>query len=591
MCKKLLNWARNIFVKTKADEIDTSIQCDKEMNANREFTIYNKKYFDSLVQKLDNELFENCCMECASKILPRFFPDVNDMTRRMLVKIYAIKGSDPGGCIGPLGDHHGWVYGEYKSESEINKIIKARGIQKIPDIYDAKICGYHSEQGNIWFPIKNALWRHPDSSLFYTHSEVYISFSRQIRLCQKLEIFNFLKIQEKLSDELSDEKKSVIRSDGLSRMRSMRVRFSWVSFKIIDMMLKVEKFSQLQTTLGGDSEEQGEVLRYVFSEYLKEMGSVISKREEETKTGSYSFIEYLSKTQSELTKKYKLEDIVKLESWYASDDEIVQFIKYKNGDIYTCDGHEATMGLYKIPFSKLDRESGKRGAAFEDIVLGIFRTYLNIDCADSFYIKKKNDNETDAIAWKSDEKVAIVGECKINQRCSNLNISVERAFSTKEGDEGYIVKSVNQLKERMKLIKNGEELKPIKSKSVNYTIPKDMKEYEVISLSIHASEYIPPMYLEGVHIISLESLVMVLRSVDGIKDFKKYMSFRKDCIDKNTKKEVDEFDILYSYCKGSASPQNLRTHQCHSIVMPFDVSDNEWRRFMKGEGKYKNLVW
>lgn len=169
-------------------------------------------------------------------------------------------------------------------------------------------------------------------------------------------------------------------------------------------------------------------------------------------------------------------------------------------------------------------------------------------------------------------------------------MSVKRAFSREERKEGYITKSIKQLNKRMKLIKDGEEIKPIKSKSVNYTIPKDMKEYEIISLSIHASEHIPPKYLEGVHIISLESLVMVLRSVDGIKDFKKYMSFRKECIDKNTKKEVDEFDILYSYCKGSANPENLRNHQCHSIVMPFDVSDNEWRRFMKGEGKYKNLV-
>lgn len=582
MCKNLLNWVRNIFIKTKIDEIDTSVQCDKETNTNREFTIYNTKYFDSLVQKLDDELFENCCIECASKILPRFFPNINDMTRRMLTKIYAIKGSEPEECLGPFEIVHGWVIGRYVNDSEMNQDIKKEAGKKKSYIYDRIMTISHEELGYIHFPIKRALWQYPDLSVFSVHSEVYSSFSHQIHLCQKLEMIKFLKIQEKLSNELSDEKKSVIRSDGLSRIKSMRVRFSWVSFKIIDLMLQIEKFSQVQTMLGGDSEEQQEALRYIFSEYLKEMGNAISK-----KTDSYRFIEYLSKTQGEL-QKYDLKDIVNIDSRYSSDDEMVQFIKYKNGDIYTCDGHEATLGLYKIPFSKLDRGSGKRGAAFEDVVLEIFRTYLNIDCADSFYIKKKNDNETDAIAWKTDEKVVIVGECKINQRYSNLNISAERAFSTKEGDEGYIVKSVNQLKERMKLIKNGEELKPVKS--VNYTIPKDMKYYECVSLSVHASEYIPPMYQEGVHVISLESLVMVLRSVHDIKGFEKYMSFRKECIDKNAKKEFDEFDILYTYCKGNVKAENLKTYACDSSWIPFDISDSEWRNFICGRGKYGNRV-
>lgn len=590
MHKNLLNWIRNFFAVEESTDRSTSIVSVEKINMDVDIEDCTEKDFNSLVKKLEDSLFNDCCMVCASKILPRFFPNINDMTRRMLTKIYSIKGSNPEECIGPLGDFHGWLHGTYLSKSEMNQIIKARGTQKTPDIYDAKIFGYHSEQGRIWFPIKKALWPHPDSSLFYTHSEVYISFSRQIRLCQLLEDIKLKKIQDILSEELSSKEKSIIRSDGLSRIRSMRVRFSWISYKITEKMLQIEQFSEVQEILGRNSQEQQEALRYVFSEYLKEMGSVISKREEETKVGSFSFIEYLSKTQSELTKKYKLEDIVKLDSWYASDDEIVQFVKYKNGDIYTCDGHEATMGIYKIPFSKLDRGSGKRGAAFENVVLEIFRTYLNIDCADSFYIKKKNDNETDAIAWKSDEKVVIVGECKINQRCSNLNISVERALSAKEDDEGYIVKSFNQLKERMKLIKNGEELKPIKSKSVNYTIPKDIKEYEVISLSIHASEYIPPMHLEGVHVISLESLVMVLRSVDGIKDFKKYMSFRKECIDRNDEKEYDEFDILYSYRKGNVKPENLKMYKCDSAWMPFDISDNEWREFISGRGEYVNLV-
>lgn len=378
----------------------------------------------------------------------------------------------------------------------------------------------------------------------------------------------------------------IMRSDANSRRKSMRVKFPWINYKIIEAMLRSEKFSELHASLGKDATERSRALHSVFGKYLQYMEIPMIKNME-----GYSFIDYVSDEQSELKNKYGIEDIVTLESRYASDDEIIQFIKYQNGDIYTCDGHEATMGLYKIPFNKLDRDSGKRGAAFEDVVLEFFRRCLNADCVDSFYIKNKNNNETDVIAWKSDEKVVILGECKINQRYSNLNKSAERAFSEKKGEEGkdgYITKSIKQLNKRIKLIEDGEEIKPVES--VNYNIPKDMKEYNVISLSIHASEHIPPKYLEGVHIISLESLVMVLRSVDGIKDFKKYMSFRKECIDKNTKREVDEFDILYSYCKGSANPENLRTYQCHSIWMPFNISDDEWRRFMKGEGKYKNLV-
>lgn len=377
----------------------------------------------------------------------------------------------------------------------------------------------------------------------------------------------------------------IMRSDANSRRKSMRVKFPWINYKIIEKMLNIEKFSELHTSLGKDAAERNRTLRAVFGEYLQYMEIPMSKKME-----GYSFIDYVSMEQSELNNKYSIEDIVNLESEYASNDEIIQFIKYKNGDIYTCDGHEATMGLYKIPFNKLDSESNDRGGAFENVVLEFFRSYLNPDCVDSFYIKKKDDNETDVIAWELDEEVVILGECKINQRYGKLNIFAERALSTKEGDEGYIVKSVNQLKERMKLIKNGEELKPIKSKSVNYTIPKDMKEYEVISLSIHASEYIPPMYLEGVHIISLESLVMVLRSVNGIKNFKKYMSFRKDCIDKNDQKEYDEFDILYSYRKGNVKPENLKIYKCDSVWMPFDISDNEWREFISGGGEYMNLV-
>ncbi len=584
MRKNLLNPVRNILIKTKVRDMNAGTLGDKEMNSDKEFINYLEKCLDSLTEKLDGELLENCCMECASKIVPRFFPDVNDMTRRMLVKIYAIKGSDPGGCIGPLGNPHGWVYGEYKSESEMNRIIKERGNQKNPDIFDGGMVGSHSDLGNILFPVKNALWKEPDSTLFSIHSAVYCSFLRQIILSQLLQDVKFAKIRYILSNELSQDQKSIAYSDGLSRLKSMRVRFSWVSFKIIDIMLQVKQFSKIQKILERGSDEQPRALQYIFSEYLKEMGSIISKRGEE-KTGSFDFVDYLSKTQGELREKYNLKDIVSLDSWYASSDEIVQFIKYKSGDVYMCDGHEATMGLYKILFNKLDNRSGDRGEAFENVVLEFFRSYLNPDCADSFYIKKKDNNETDVVAWGSAERVVILGECKMNQRYSSLKVSAERSV----GSGGYITKSVAQLIKRKELIENGEELKPVISG--NYGIPNDIKEYDIISLSIHASEYIAPMCRDGVHIVSLESLVMILRSIDGIKDFQKYMSFRKECIHKNRGMEFDEFDVLYAFCKGVADPENLQSYQCHSVLMPFDISDNGWRRFIKGEGKYKNLVW
>ena len=98
---------------------------DKEMNSDKEFVNYLEKCLDSLIEKLDGEFLENCCMECASKIVPRFFPDVNDMTRRMLVKIYAIKGSDPGVYWSAWKSSWMGIW-RYKSESEMNRIIKER---------------------------------------------------------------------------------------------------------------------------------------------------------------------------------------------------------------------------------------------------------------------------------------------------------------------------------------------------------------------------------------------------------------------------------------------------------------------------------
>lgn len=580
MCKKLLNWVRNFFALEESTDRSTSIVSVEKINVDVDSDDCPEKDFNSLVTDLDKSLFRNCCLLCSSGITSRFFPETDDMVRRKLNKIYGVEGVSPEECIGPNGEQHGWIQTRNMGEEVVDQIFAQRdsdeefvmvnGPLKLGLIFEDGIIDYH-------FYGKISISR-IDNYVSSVDLSVYNSFKEQLLICKCLN-----KEQLKNIGNIPLDSQDAVRiQDACARLKSMRVRFSWVSFEIIDKMLQVEKFSEIQERLGENYQERKDTLGYVYSEHLENFGSPISNKG----YGSQRFIEYLSKNKGELMEEYNLKDIVNIESRYASDDEMMQFIKYNNGNIYMCDGHEATMGLYKIPFNKLDRESGKRGAAFEDIVLKFFRLYLKPDCADSFYIKKKDVNETDVIAWESDEEVVILGECKINQRYGKLNMSAERAF----GKKGYITKSIEQLNKRVKLIKNGEEIKPIKSKSANYTIPKSMKEYEIISLSIHASEYISPMCLEGVHIISLESLVMVLRSVDGIKDFKKYMSFRKECIDKRGEKKFDEFDILYSYHKGNVKPGNLNMYECDSVRMPFDISDNEWREFIYGRGEYGNLV-
>lgn len=581
MHKNLLNWIRNFFAVEESTDRSTSIVSVEKINVDADSDDCPEKDFNSLVADLDESLFRNCCLVCSSGITSRFFPETDDMVRRKLNKIYGVEGVSPEECIGPNGEQHGWIQAMDMEEEVVNQIFAQRNPAEKFLIFDGPLKLFVKYEDGIKdydFYGKISINR-IDNYVSSVDPSVYNSFKEQLLICKCLS-----KGQLKNIGNIPMSSKDAVRiQDALARLKSMRVRFSWVSFIIIDKMLQVEKFSEIQKGMGENYHERKNALEYVYSKYLEKFGSPITNDGD----GGHWFIEYLSKNKGELMEEYNLKDIVNIESRYASDDEMIQFIKYNNGNIYMCDGHEATMGLYKIPFNKLDRESGKRGAAFEDIVLKFFRLYLKPDCADSFYIKKKDVNETDVIAWESDEEVVILGECKINQRYGKLNMSAERAF----GKKGYITKSIEQLNKRVKLIKNGEEIKPIKSKSANYTIPKSMKEYEIISLSIHASEYISPMCLEGVHIISLESLVMVLRSVDGIKDFKKYMFFRKECIDKNKGRKFDEFDILYAFCKGVKYSENLQSYQCHSVLIPFNISDNEWRRFIKGEGKYKNLVW
>lgn len=580
MFETLLNGIRNFFAVEESTNRSTSIGSVEKINVDVDSDDCPEKDFNSLVTDLDESLFRNCCLVCSSGITSRFFPETDDMVRRKLNKIYGLKGISPEECIGPNGEQHGWIQPTDMEEEVVNQIFAQRNPAEKFFIFDGPLKLFVKYEDGIKdydFYGKISINR-IDNYVSSVDSSVYNSFKEQLLICKCLS-----KGQLKNIGNIPLSSKDAVRiQDGLSRLKSMRVRFSWISFIIIDKMLQVEEFSEIQKGMGENYHERKNALGYVYSKYLEKFGFPITNDGDR----GYWFIEYLSKNKGELMEKYNLKDILNIESRYASDDEMVQFIKYNNGNIYMCDGHEATMGLYKIPFNKLDSGSNVRGGAFENVVLEFFRSYLEPECVDSFYIKKKDVNETDVIAWESDEEVVILGECKINQRYGKLNMSAERAF----GKEGYITKSIDQLNKRVKLIKSGEEIKPIKSKSVNYTIPKDIKEYEIISLSIHASEYISPMYLEGVHIISLESLVMVLRSVDEIKDFKKYMSFRKECIDKNGEKEYDEFDILYSYRKGNVKPENLKIYKCDSAWMPFDISDNEWREFINERGKYRNLV-
>lgn len=588
MCKNLLNRVRNIFAAEEYTERSTNVVSIEKINVGVDLEDCTEKNFNSLVKNLEDSLFNDCCMVCASKIIQRFFPETDDMTRRALTKIYGITGIDPAECSADGKNPHGWVWAyEIEFNQREQRIIVYWEHRYFKDEFRSLFGGWGTPD------IKVELWE-PYS--FHTPYGLYLIFKKQMEILQKIITITNNDIKKRLLNKMDylsstimlhdagletllikmDLISTIMLHDAIARRKSMRVKFPWVSYKIIEIMLNVEKFSELRASLGGNATEQFRILHSIFNEYLNYMEIPMTENME-----GYNFIDYVATTQSELNKKYSLEGILNLESRYASNDEIIQFIKCKSGDIYTCDGHEATMGLYKIPFNRLDNKSNDRGEAFEHVVLEFFRIYLNPDCANSFYIKKKNDNETDIIAWGSGERVMILGECKINQRYSNLKISAERFI----GSVGY--KSVAQLKKRMELIKNGEQLKPVNSG--NYSIPNDLKEYEVISLSIHASEYIFPMYLEGVHVISLESLVMVLRSVDGIKEFKKYMSFRKECIE-NGEKKFDEFDILYSYYKGNVKPEDLENYECDSVWMPFDISDIEWREFVNGRGEYRNLV-
>ena len=113
----------------------------------------------------------------------------------------------------------------------------------------------------------------------------------------------------------------IMRSDAKSRLRSMRVKFPWISYKIIEAMLRSDKFSELHASLGKDATERSRALDSVFGEYLQYMEIPMIKNME-----GYSFIDYVSMEQSELKNKYGVEDIVTLESRYASEDEIIQFL-------------------------------------------------------------------------------------------------------------------------------------------------------------------------------------------------------------------------------------------------------------------------
>lgn len=63
----------------------------------------------------------------------------------------------------------------------------------------------------------------------------------------------------------------IMRSDAKSRIGSTRVKFPWINYKIIEAMLRSEKFSELHASLGKDATERSRALDSVFGEYLQYM--------------------------------------------------------------------------------------------------------------------------------------------------------------------------------------------------------------------------------------------------------------------------------------------------------------------------------
>ncbi|WP_152901064.1 hypothetical protein [Rothia mucilaginosa] len=176
MFKNLLNRIRNIFVSEEYTDRSTSVVSIEKINVGVDLANRTEKDFNSLVKNLEDSLFNDCCMVCASKIIQRFFPEIDDMTRRALTKIYGIKGVDPTECSAGGKKPHGWVWTykhEFNREERIYRIYWE-------DQYFRDEFRYLF--GESWMPnIKSVLWGSDD---FSTPYGLYLIFKKQIEILQ-----------------------------------------------------------------------------------------------------------------------------------------------------------------------------------------------------------------------------------------------------------------------------------------------------------------------------------------------------------------------------------------------------------------------
>jgi len=152
--------------------------CKNTLNMGVDSNDYAEKYFNSLVKNLEDILFNDCCMVCASKIIQRFFPEIDDMTQRALTKIYGIKGIDPAECSADGKNPHGWVWShEPEFNQQERKIIVYWEYQYFKPEFQPLF-------GEGWTPnLRIELW---GSYLFITPYGLYLIFKKQMEILQDI---------------------------------------------------------------------------------------------------------------------------------------------------------------------------------------------------------------------------------------------------------------------------------------------------------------------------------------------------------------------------------------------------------------------
>lgn len=178
MFENLLNRIRSIFASEEYTDRSTNVVSIEKINVSIDLTNRTEKDFNSLVKNLEDSIFNDCCMVCASKIIQRFFPEIDDMTRRALTKIYGIKGIDPAECSADGKNPHGWVWA-YKPEFNQQE-------QKITVYWEYQYFKPEFQPlfGGGWTPkIRIELW---ESYLFITPYGLYLIFKKQMEILQDI---------------------------------------------------------------------------------------------------------------------------------------------------------------------------------------------------------------------------------------------------------------------------------------------------------------------------------------------------------------------------------------------------------------------